>query len=107
MISIEYLRQFRVGQFTIFDTVAAYIGVLILSPVLTLLMSKLHLKISTVSWLWFTLPLSVAFHIAFHQSTPLTKILANPGNFQFYVVTFVLFGMTYMGFKKINKTNPS
>ncbi len=105
MLSIEYLRQFRIGQFTIFDTLASYIGILILSPVLTWLMSKLHIKIPTSSWLWFTLPLSVAFHIIFRQATPLMKILANPGRAQFYIAVFVLFTMTYMGFRKITKIN--
>ncbi|MBP9718865.1 MAG: hypothetical protein KBD46_00155 [Candidatus Levybacteria bacterium] len=107
MISIEYLRQFRIAQFAIFDTTAAYVGILILSPILTWLMSKLHIKIPIISWLWFTLPLSVIFHMIFHQSTPLMKILANPGHFQFYIAIFILFVMTYMGFRKISKIRSS
>lgn len=107
MISLEYLRQFRVGPFTIFDTLASYIGILILSPVLTWLVSRLRLKIPTISWLWFTLPLSVIFHIIFHQSTPLMKILANPRQAQFYIAIIVLLAMTYMGFRKISKITSS
>ena len=103
MLSIEYLRQFRIGQFAIFDTVTAYIGILILSPVLTWLMSKLHIKIPIISWLWLTMPLSVIFHIIFLQATPLMKILANPGNFQFYIAIIILFAMTFMGLRKISK----
>lgn len=105
MISIDYLRQFRIGQFTIFDTATSYVGILILSPILTWLVSRLHLNIPIISWVWFTLPLSVIFHIIFHQSTPLVKILANPGQFQFYIAIFILFTMTYMGFRKIRKIN--
>jgi hypothetical protein len=107
MISIEYLRQFRIGPFTIFDTGAAYLGVLILSPILSWLMSKLHLKVPIISWLWFTLPLSVISHILLHQKTPLMKILANPGQFQFYIVMFILLAMVYLGFRKICKISPS
>lgn len=107
MISIEYLRQFRIGPFTIFDTGISYVGVLILSPILIWLMSKLRLKIPIISWLWFTLPLSVIFHIIFHQSTPLMKILANPGQVQFYIAIFILFAMIYMGFRKISKMKSS
>ena len=103
MLSIEYLRQFRIGQFAIFDTTAAYVGILIFSPVLTWLMHKLHVRVPVISWLWFTLPLSVIFHIIFHQSTPLIKILANPGNPQFYIAGFILFGMVYTGFRKITR----
>lgn len=103
MISLEYLRQFRIGPFTIFDTVIAYVGILILSPILNWLMSRLRLKIPIISWFWFTLPLSVIFHIIFHQSTPLTKILIDPGKAQFYIAIFILFTMTYLGFRKISK----
>jgi hypothetical protein len=103
MISIEYLRQFRIGPFTIFDTVTAYLGILILSPILTWLMSKLHFKVTTASWLWLTLPLSVIFHIIFLQTSPLMKILVHPEHFQFYIAVFILVTMTYMGFSKISK----
>ena len=103
MVSIEYLRQFRIGQFTLFDTVTAYVGILILSPLLTWLAARLHLKIPVISWVWFTLPLSVIFHIIFRQSTPLMKILENPGQFPFYIVIFILLAMTYMGFRNIRK----
>ena len=103
MISIEYLRQFRIGPFAIFDTAASYVAALILSPVLTWLVSKLHLKIPAISWLLFTLPLAVIFHILFQKSTPLMKILANPGQFQFYIALLILLAMTYMGFRKISK----
>jgi hypothetical protein len=79
------------------------VGILILSPILTWLMSRLHLKIPTISWLWFTLPLSVIFHIVLRQSTPLMKILANPGHFQFYIAIFILLAMIFLGFKKTSK----
>jgi len=102
MISIDLLRQPRVGPFTVFDFVTAYLGILILSPLLTWLFSKIHLHISTVSWLWFTLPISVIFHLIFHQNTPLIKMLSDPFKFEFYLVLVVLLFMTYMGLKDIN-----
>lgn len=107
MNTLEYLRQFRIGPFTIFDTVLAYLGVLILSPILMWLASKFHLKIPIVSWLWFTLPLAVIFHIIFNQSTPLMKMLTNPGQLQFYIAVIILFVMIYMGFRKISKISSS
>lgn len=104
MAYIEYLRQFRIGQFTIFDTASAYVGILILSPLLSWLVSKIHLKIPTASWIWFTLPLSVIFHVIFHQPTPLIKILTNPDNIQFYIAIFIIFAATYMGSRKVKRT---
>ena len=45
MFSLEYLRQFRIGTFTIFDTFSAYLGIFLLSPILVWLFSKVNLKI--------------------------------------------------------------
>jgi hypothetical protein len=103
MITLEYLRNFRIGPFTLFDTTFAYLGVLILSPILTRLALKISLKIPTASWLWFTLPLSVFFHILFGQKTPLVKILSDPESFQFYIALFVLLAMSYFGISKVKK----
>ncbi len=102
MISLEHLRQFKIGPFAIFDTVVAYLGILIISPILNWLMSKLHIKVPIISWICFTLPLSVVFHLISNQSTPLMNILANPSHFQFYIVTFILLAMTYVGFRNLD-----
>lgn len=102
MFSIEFLRQFRIGPFTIFDTVSAYLGILLLAPLLSWLTSKINLKIPVVSWIWFTMPLSVIFHVLFRQSTPVINILTNPSLPQFYAVLLVLLVMTYMGFRKVS-----
>lgn len=102
MFSIEYLRQLRIGSFTIFDTVSAYLGILLLAPFLSKLTSKINLKIPIVSWVWLTMPLSVIFHLLFRQSTPVIKILNNPSLPQFYIVLLVLLIMVYMGFRKIS-----
>jgi hypothetical protein len=103
MFSLEYLRQFRIGPFAIFDTVASYVGALILSPLLSWLASRVNVKIPKLSWLWFTVPLAVVFHFIFNQSTPLMQMLANPENFQFYIAITMLFTMIYMGFREIHK----
>ncbi len=107
MLSIEYLREFRIGQFAIFDLTTAYLGMLILSPIFTWMMSKLKINVPIVSWVLLTLPLSVVFHIIFQQTTPLIELLSNPDRIQFYVVIFILFAMTYLGLSKIRKTSSS
>lgn len=105
MVSLEYLRQFRIGPFAIFDTVASYVGAGILSPLLSWLASKVNITVPKVSWLWFTLPLAVVFHTIFRQPTPLMKILSYPENLQFYNAITMLLAMTYMGFKEIHKNS--
>lgn len=103
MMSIEYLRQFKIGQFAIFDIVISYVGIAILSPILIWFTSKFNLKIPVISWLWFTLPIAVIFHIIFGQSTPLMKMLTDPWSYQFYVVVLFLIFMIHMGLRKIHK----
>ena len=102
MFSLEYLRQFRIGQFTIFDTVSAYLGILLLAPILVCLSSKFNLKIPVVSWIWFTMSISVLFHVLFSQSTPVIKILSDSNQPQFYIVLLTLLIMAYMGLRKIS-----
>jgi len=102
MFSIEYLRQFKIGPIAIFDTISAYLGILLLAPLLTWLSSKVNLKIPVVSWVWFTMPLSVLFHVIFRQSTPVIKILSDPSQIQFYVALLIILFMLYMGFQKIS-----
>ena len=103
MFSLEYLRQFRIGPFAIFDTAISYLGILILSPFLRWLMSKLHLKVPISAWVWLTMPIAVIFHLIFQQTTPLMKILSDPSQIQFYIALFILSVMTFMGFRKISK----
>lgn len=98
---IALLRQYRIGPFTIFDTVLAYVGVLILAPLLTKLFLKVHVKIPLISWLWFTMPISVIFHIMFRQDTPLMRILFNSD--KFYIAAGVLLFMIYMGLRRVRR----
>ena len=98
---IVILRQFRIGPFTIFDTVTAYLGIFLLSPLLSKIFSKIHINISRTGWLWLTLPISVLFHLIFRQNTPFMKMLLDPHQFQFYLGIIILLFMIYMGLRKI------
>lgn len=92
---IALLRQFRIGPFAVFDTVLGYIGILILSPLLTKLFAQIQVRIPWSSWLWWMLPISVVFHLLFRQHTPLIQTLSQaPG---FLVVSAMLLFMTFMG----------
>lgn len=97
MVDIAYLRQFRVGPYTIFDFVISYVGVYLLAPVLTKFMQKFNVNISRAGWLWLTLPLAVIFHFIFRQDTPFMKLLFNPETY--FIEPIVLLFMLYMGLK--------
>lgn len=97
MFSLDYLRSFRILNFAIFDFVASYLGILLLSPLLTRLARFFHLNITTKHWLWLTLPIGVVCHLIFQTQTPMTKMFLNPaGN---YDIKIILLVMTYLGLK--------
>jgi hypothetical protein len=96
---INILRQYRIGPFTIFDVVTAYVGIYLLAPLLAKIFYKLHINISRSGWIWLTLPIAVVFHLIFHQNTPFMKMLLSPKSF--YMPIIVLIFMTYMGLRKI------
>lgn len=99
---LELVRQFKIGPFAVFDTTLAYLGVFLLSPLLTRLTKKAHLRISKAEWLWLVLPVSVITHLIFGQETPLTKMVIDPNGY--YLVKFVILFMLFMGVKNIRIT---
>lgn len=97
MDTLQFLRQFRIGPFAIFDTVISYIGIYLLAPMLTKFVQKFGLNISRTGWLWLMFPLSVIFHFIFRQQTPFMKLLVNPESY--YIGPIILLCMLYMGLK--------
>lgn len=98
---ITLLRQPKIFSMAIFDLSVSYLGIFLISPILTKLFSLFHLNISRSSWLWLTLPISIIFHLIFNQKTALIKILSDPKQFQFYIAVATLLFMSYMGLKSI------
>lgn len=96
---IDFLRQFRIGPFAIFDTALAYVGIFFVAPLLTKLFSRFHLNISRTAWLWLTLPIAVIFHLVFRQSTPFMKMFLDLNGF--YIAKIILLSMLYMGLRNI------
>jgi hypothetical protein len=99
MISLETLRQLRIGPFSFFDTATAYFGILLIAPLLTKLFSKIGLYINRIQWLWLTLPIAVLFHLLLRLNTPLIKMLMHFPSGIF--IAIVLIVMLYLGLKDI------
>ncbi len=98
---IPFLRQFRIGPFAIFDFVASYIGVYLLSPSLIKLFNKLGIKTTKAVWLWLTLPISVLVHVLVSNYTPLTKmVLTTQGDL---IPKLIVLVMLFMGLKDVKK----
>ena len=99
MPSIEYLRSFKVFEYAIFDFALSFLGVYLLSPILSWLLTKINVKISKKSWLLLTIPISIPIHYLVGTITPLTEQFLNPnGDF---IVKIVIVVLTYLGAKDI------
>lgn len=95
MITLEYLRSFRLGGYAIFDFVTAYLGIYLLAPILSRIVGVLVRPPTRAQWMWLTLPLSVVIHLLVSRSTPLTELALDPS--RGYLLKFILLGMLYLG----------
>ena len=73
MSTIEFLRQFRIGEYAVFDFAASFLGIFLLSPLLSRGCKKIGIIIKKINWLLLTLPLSILIHICVGKYTPMTK----------------------------------
>lgn len=101
MFSIEYLRSFRIGEYAIFDIAVSFLGIYLLSPLLTKLFLKVKLDIPTSSWLYLTLPLSIIVHLLVGNMTKMTANFVNlQGN---YLLKLSILTLLFLGLKGIRK----
>ncbi|MFZ2125288.1 MAG: hypothetical protein WA087_03220 [Candidatus Saccharimonadales bacterium] len=106
MITIELLRQFRLGGYAIFDFAAAFLGIYLLSPLLSKIFLKLRIDIPKRNWLFLTLPISIVIHLIIGQTTLMTKnFLDINGHF---ILKILIISLLIIGIKgiKIKNTNP-
>ncbi len=96
---IETLRQYRILDYAIFDFVVSFIGVYLLAPLLSKLFLKINIKISRLSWLYLTLPLSIIIHLLFSTYTQMTKDFLNLDSH--YLLKLVILILLYLGLKDI------
>ena len=73
MIPIEFLRQFRIFDYAIFDFLVSFLGIYFLAPVLSKIFLRFKVIIPRNNWLFLTLPLGIFFHLIFGRITPLTR----------------------------------
>lgn len=99
MIPIEFLRQFRLGDYAIFDVAIAFLGIYLLSPWLSKLFLKIKIDIPKKNWLYLTLPIGIISHLLVGQITPLTKNFLDLHDH--YILKVFIFILIFIGFKGI------
>lgn len=107
MTPIEFLRQFRLGGYAIFDFAVAFLGIYLLSPLLSKLFLKVRVDIPKRNWLFLTLPVSVLAHLLVGNVTPMTKNFLDINGH--YVLKIVILTSLFFGIKgvKITKNKKS
>ncbi len=99
--TIEYLRQFRIGGFTIFDTSASILGVFLLAPLLSGLFRFIGLDIPRKSWLYLVLPMGILAHYLSGIKTPMVKEFLDPSGY--YLLKAVIIFLLILGLKGMKK----
>ena len=104
MITLEFLRQFRIAGYAIFDLVVSFLGIYLLSPLLSRLFLYLRVKVPKSSWLLFTLPMGIGAHLLIGTITPMTKnFLDMNSNYVLKIVIALLFILGLRGIKITKK----
>jgi len=101
MITIEVLRTHRVFGYALIDLTLAFVGIYLLSPLLTKLFRKVGLIIPKQSWMYATLPLGILVHILVSNDTLMTRnFLDTQGH---YLLKASIIILTYLGIRGIKK----
>jgi hypothetical protein len=105
MIPIEFLRQFRIGGYAIFDFAIAFLGIYLLSPLLSKLFLLIKIKIPKKNWLFLTLPISILAHLLVGKITPMTRNFIDIHGH--YILKILILSLLILGIKgiKIIKKN--
>lgn len=106
MNPIEFLRQFRLGGYAIFDFAVSFLGIYLLSPLLSNIFLKVKIIIPKRNWLFLTLPISIVAHLLVGKITPMTKNFMDIQGH--YILKIVIIGSLILGtnnIKIIKKNN--
>lgn len=97
MTTLEFLRQFKIFDYAIFDLAASFVGIYLLSPLLTKLFKKIRLDIPKINWVFLTLPIGILTHILVGNITPMTRDLLNVHDH--YILKILMLVLLFFGIK--------
>jgi hypothetical protein len=99
MILIEFLRQFRILNYAIFDFIVAFVGIYFLAPFLSKIFLKFRLDIPRISWMYFVLPIGIISHLLCGDMTPMTRNFFDPNGH--YLLKIFILVLLFLGIRKI------
>lgn len=99
MNPLEFLRQYRIGEYAIFDFVASFLGIYLLSPYLSKLFLKIRIDIPKKNWIFLTLAIGIVAHLLVWNITPMTRDFFDLHGH--YIVKAIVIGSTILGLRNI------
>lgn len=100
-MSIAYLRQFKISGYAVFDFAASFIGMFLLSPLLSGLARRAGWQVPRMNWVYLALPLGIAAHLASGNITPMTGDFIDPRGH--YLVKASVIGFLILGLRNIKR----
>lgn len=99
---LQLLREkYRLGPFSVPDTLGSLIIVFLIAPFLSAGTRKLGVEVPRSSWLWLTVPVAELTHAFFRPDTVLFKMLMNQSGD--YLVKIAFIAMIYLGVRGIHR----
>jgi hypothetical protein len=106
-MSITYLRQFKLAGYAVFDFAASFLGMFLLSPLLSGLARRAGWQVPRGNWVFMAMPLGVAVHLASGNMTPMTRDFIDPrGHYLVKAAILVFLVLSFRSIKKIKKDQP-
>ncbi len=96
---IEFIRQFKIFEYAIFDLTVSYLGIYLLSPLLSKLFRLIRIEIPKINWVILTLPISILVHMMVGNFTPMTNNFLNLNDY--YLLKIIILGMLILGIRGI------
>ncbi len=104
MDTLEYLRQFRLLGYAVFDLTLAFVGIYLLAPLLSKIFLKIRMDIPKTNWLFLTLPIGILTHLLIGNLTPMTKAFFDINDHYFLkAVILILLILGLRGIKIVKK----
>lgn len=93
---ITYLRQWRFEGYALFDLALSFLGMWLLSSLLTKIFRIIHVQVPVRNWIILTLPISIIAHLLVGQHTPMVRNFFDPSGhwiLKIVVVLCLIFGL--------------
>jgi len=98
---ISFLRQFRAGEYAVFDFAVSFLAVLLIAPLLSKILRKIGIEIPKYTWLFFVLPAAIITHLVIGRMTPMTINFIDMGGH--YLLKIIVIGSLILGLRNIKR----